>query len=104
MKKPDPVAQLRGKLGALQQRHNADHEFFLMEMALLDYEKSRSAEYHRMVQTAIDGLWMHLAYDNEHLAEIFIEGLKARMDKFEAEHQAKVAARRAEYEKRKAQP
>lgn len=101
-KAPDPVAQLRGKLGALQQRYNADHEFFLLQMALLDYEKSRSAEYHRAVQTVIGGLWVHLSYDHQHLADIFIEGLKARMQKFESEHQAKVAERRAEYEKRAA--
>jgi hypothetical protein len=91
-KKPNQVKQLQGKLGAMQRRLDEDRAFTFKEMALLEYEKTRAANLHRLLRSAIEAMerWPYLP---DNVIYYFREGLKVTLEREEAEHQAKVKAR-----------
>jgi hypothetical protein len=88
------VASLRGKLGAATKRAGDNQEYMLLTAALLEYEKTRAADYRWLLDTAT----RILQDQQDPRLDLVVDGIKARTTAIELAYAEKIRTRRAEHQ------
>lgn len=92
------LASVRGKLGALTQRHNDDREFYFLHEAEHGFMQTRSAELHRLAKSCLQLLE---SYEDD-ISYYFAKGVTAELLRIEAEFEKKMEDRKKLYDERTA--